>query len=330
MAPALLAAGHTVIWRCHIGHDRTNADTELGWRFLDPYLVDVPRLVFSRSAYVPASVDQARVRIIAPSIDAFSPKNQPLEPDVVRSILAHVGLVEGPLPEPPRLDFVRGDGSRGRVERLADVVRLGRAPTWDQPLVVQVSRWDPLKDMLGVLRGFARLDFQGTDAALVLAGPNVKGVADDPEGPAVFDEALAAWRALPHEIRQRVHLACLPTTDVDENAVIVNALQRHAAVVVQKSLREGFGLTVTEAMWKARPVVATRVGGIQDQVVDGESGVLLEDPTDLDAFAAAVGRLLGDPDLSRRMGDAARERVRTHFLGIRHLLQYGDLLGQLL
>jgi trehalose synthase len=110
--------------------------------------------------------------------------------------------------------------------------------------------------------------------------------------------------------------------DAEENAIIVNALQRHARVVVQKSIAEGFGLTVAEAMWKARPVVASRIGGIQDQIVDGKCGVLLDDPRDLAAFGDAVAGLLADTDRAERMGDAARERVRSDFLSSRSLLDY--------
>jgi trehalose synthase len=330
LAPSLARAGAHVIWRCHIGHDRRNEEVDRAWRFLAPYLAPARRLVFSRQAYVPEAVDGHRAVIIAPSIDAFSAKNAELAPEAVRGVLVHTGLVEGPATEGARLDFTRADGTRGRVDRRADVVRLGPAPAWDQPLVVQVSRWDPLKDMLGVLRGFARLTDVAPGAALVLAGPNVHGVADDPEGPIVFAEVLEAWRGLPHATRQRAHLVCLPTADVEENATIVNALQRHAAVVVQKSLREGFGLTVTEAMWKARPVVASRVGGIQDQIVHGESGLLLDDPSDLPAFAAALARVLRDEALATSLGGAARERVRERFLGVRHLLQYGVLIDGLL
>ncbi len=103
-----------------------------------------------------------------------------------------------------------------------------------------------------------------------------------------------AWRRLPDDLRQLVHIAGLPMEDVDENAVIVNALQRRAEVVVQKSVAEGFGLTVSEAMWKGKAVVASRVGGIQDQVEDGETGLLIDDPHDLQAFGDAVVGLLGD------------------------------------
>ena len=130
--------------------------------------------------------------------------------------------------------------------------------------------------------------------------------------------------------RARVHLACLPMDDVEENAAIVNAIQRRAQVVVQKSLAEGFGLTVAEAMWKARPVVATRAGGIQDQIVDGVTGVLLDDPRDLASFGRACDELLEDRERADRIGAAAREWVIERFLGSRHLVQYLRLLDDLL
>jgi trehalose synthase len=117
--------------------------------------------------------------------------------------------------------------------------------------------------------------------------------------------------------------------DGAENAAIVNALQRHADVVVQKSLAEGFGLTVAEAMWKLRPVVASRVGGIEDQIVDGESGVLIPDARNLPAFAGAVLKLLADPDTATRIGAAAHERVRDHFLAPQHLGRYFELIQQI-
>jgi trehalose synthase len=117
--------------------------------------------------------------------------------------------------------------------------------------------------------------------------------------------------------------------DSDENATVVNALQRHAAVVVQKSLAEGFGLTVTEPMWKGRAVVASRVGGIQDQITHEMDGLLLDDPADLDSFAALVCRVLADEGEAARLGKAAHTRVLTEFLGDRHLDQYADLFADL-
>jgi trehalose synthase len=117
--------------------------------------------------------------------------------------------------------------------------------------------------------------------------------------------------------------------DADENALMVNALQRRAGVVVQKSLAEGFGLTVAEAMWKARPVVASRVGGIQDQVEHERTGLLVRDPADLAGFGAEVRALLRDRERAESMGRAAREAVRERFLAPRHLRQYAELLSAL-
>jgi trehalose synthase len=146
----------------------------------------------------------------------------------------------------------------------------------------------------------------------------------------VLNEVLSHLDELPPDVRARIHLAMLPLTDAEENAAMVNALQRGAAVVVQKSLAEGFGLTVAEAMWKGRPVVASRIGGIQDQIEDGVSGVLLDDPTDLAEYGAAVTMLLLDPAAAASMGVAAQERVRDQFLGPRSLLAYLYLLERLL
>jgi trehalose synthase len=199
----------------------------------------------------------------------------------------------------------------------------------DVPLVAQVSRWDRLKDPVGVLTGFVEHVPAADEPHLILAGPDVTAVADDPEGAAVFGETEAAWSALSRADRGRVHLALLPMDDADENAVMVNALQRRADVVVQKSLAEGFGLTVAEAMWKGRPVVASAVGGIQDQIEDGRTGWLV-DPEDLAAFGDRLSALLHDPHGAERMGEAAQMRVRDLFLGARHLGQYVELLERVL
>jgi trehalose synthase len=198
----------------------------------------------------------------------------------------------------------------------------------DSPLLTQVSRWDRLKDPLGVLSAFAEHVHAEPEPHLLLAGPDVGAVTDDPEGAEEFAEAEAAWHDLPPDVRRRVHLALLPMDDADENGVIVNALQRRADVVAQKSLAEGFGLTVAEAMWKGRSVVATRVGGIQDQIEDGRSGYLV-DPFDLRAFGERVSSLLQDSHAAERMGEAARARVRDLFLGARHLGQCADLLARI-
>src|SRR5262249_22277793 len=130
--------------------------------------------------------------------------------------------------------------------------------------------------------------------------------------------------------RSRVHLAALPMEDDEENAIMVNALQRHARVVVQKSIAEGFGLTVAEAMWKGRPVVASKVGGIQEQIADGETGVLLDDPRDLGGLGGGVGVLLSARPRAEQIGEQARERVRERFTSARSLLEYLALIRKAL
>jgi trehalose synthase len=117
--------------------------------------------------------------------------------------------------------------------------------------------------------------------------------------------------------------------DPDEAAAIVNALQRHAAVVVQKSIAEGFGLTVAEAMWKARPIVASAVGGIVDQITSGADGLLVDDPRDLDGFGRPIRRLLDDPPYAAQLGANAPTRAQADFLGDRHLEQWVQLFAKL-
>jgi trehalose synthase len=198
--------------------------------------------------------------------------------------------------------------------------------------VVQVSRWDAMKDPIGVLQGFARHVEPDAlrHAELVLAGPAIASVADDPESAQVFLEVEQAFRQLPDALRRHIHLALLPMNDVDENSAIVNALQRHAAVIVQKSLKEGFGLTVTEAMWKDRPVLASAVGGIQDQIRDGVDGVLLHDPRDLHGFGIALKQLLSDEARAAKLGRAGYERVRDNYLSITALERWGELVQAVL
>jgi trehalose synthase len=328
----LTEMGARVVWRSHIGTEQRNRETESGWAFLRPHVERAQALVFTRRQYVPEWAADSRVAIIPPSIDPFSPKNRDMDAALARDILACAGiLADGrDLPQPPV--YLRHDGSSARLEHCADVVCLGPAPDVDQPAVVQVSRWDPLKDPVGVMRGFVEfihLD-PASKAFLMLAGPSVKSIEDDPEQPATMDEVIAEWRELPHALRTRIRLVNLPMADLEENAAMVNALQRHAAVVVQKSLREGFGLTVTEAMWKARPVIASAVGGIQDQIEDGRSGILLQDPSDPKEFAAALHRVLSSPQDAAALGQAARQTVIENYLAVRHLLDYEKLLTRLL
>ncbi len=177
----------------------------------------------------------------------------------------------------------------------------------DLPLVVQISRFDTWKDPLGVIEAFQKARKE-VECTLVLVG-NV--ATDDPEGAEVYRSLLA------HRDDRIIILSV-------QDGALVNALQRRAAVVLQKSIREGFGLTVSEAMWKGAAVIGGNVGGISHQIQDGKSGFLV---SSVDEAAERIVRLLRDPDLARQLGNAAHERVRECFLFTRTIEQYLDLIN---
>ncbi len=318
--------GAVVVWRCHVGCEHVNKVIHDVWAFLHPHLENADAFIFSRPGYVPSWLRDGPTFIMPPAIDAFSSKNEPVTRGTVRAVLRHIGLMKGGNSRGVDLTFTRTDGTVGEVTRPAQIHQTAPLVSWRTPLITQVSRWDPLKDMPGVMDGFVRRMDRLAGAHLALVGPDVSGVSDDPEGAVVFEQCIARWRAFPAAARERVHLVSLPMDDVEENAVMVNAIQRHATVVVQKSLEEGFGLTVTEAMWKGRAIVASAVGGIQDQITNDVHGLLLEDPSDLSALGDALERLLHSHALVRRLGRNARRRAIANFLGPRQLTQLVDLI----
>ncbi|MGZ8598374.1 MAG: glycosyltransferase [Actinomycetota bacterium] len=316
----LVSRGAHVIWVCHVGIDVANDLARDAWAFLLDDARAAAATVFTRPVYAWDGLDPSRVSVIPPCIDASAPKNVPIDNPTVEAVLAAAGVIEAPVGDPT---VPLADGSTIRVARAATMLEEAPVPA-TAPLVVQVSRWDRLKDPIGVLTGFATEVPLDTGAHLVLAGPQVDAVSDDPEGAEVLAQVSTAWQGLlPHD-RARTHLASLPVHDLTENAVVVNALQRRADVVVQKSLAEGFGLTVTEAMWKERPVVGSRLGGIAEQIVHGKSGLLV-DPTDLPAFGEALSTLLRDEQLAVEIGHGARQRVRSRFLAPHFLSAHLEL-----
>jgi trehalose synthase len=177
----------------------------------------------------------------------------------------------------------------------------------DLPLVVQVSRFDRWKDPQGVIEAF-RIARKQVDCTLILIG-NV--ATDDPEGQEVF-------ASLCESAEERIHILSF------QDSVLVNTLQRKAAVVLQKSIREGFGLTVTEAMWKGTPVVGGRVGGIRHQIKDGVNGFLVDN---VEQAAERIVQLVKDADLRHRLGTHAKETVRNRFLMTRLLEDWLDLIA---
>jgi len=327
LVDAVRRTGAAVIWRCHVGVDHPNSRVREAWSFMRRYLRNADAYVFSRAQFAWDGLEPRKIAVIHPSIDPFSAKNQDQTRAQSLAILVRAGVLADGAGAPAT--FTRGDETPGRIDRAAALLE-ARPLTSADRFVIQVSRWDRLKDPLGVMAGFARHIADRTDAHLVLAGPAADSVADDPEGAAVIGLVRDAWHQLPQPIQSRVHVASLPTTDIGENAAIVNALQRQAAVVIQKSVAEGFGLTVAEAMWKDRAVVASAVGGIQDQIVDGESGVLLPDPRDLAAFGNAVVDLLEDRERAQLIGAAAHARIRDAFLAPRHLGRHFALIERVL
>jgi trehalose synthase len=333
LAPGLRELGAHVVWRSHLGSDVRTRVTDAAWSFLRPYVEEADAVVFARASWAPRWLDPARGFEIAPSLDPFSPRNRELTPEQVEATLRAAGIIAGNVGERFR-DFTRSDGSPGRVRRHVDaaaVMVAGDLVPVGERYVLQLGRWDRLEDTTGVIEGFVSgLRLMPPDVHLVLAGPKPGEMRHDPEATKVAEECLVAWRALPTGVRRRIHLCWLPTDDADEHAHIVNALQRHAGLVVHKCLAEGFGLTVTEAMWKERCVLATRVGGIPDQIADDENGMLLDDPRDLDSLGAAIALLMRDNELRVRLGIAARETVSERYLGDRHLAQYAELFAELL
>ena len=238
------------------------------WEFLEPFVLRHDCAIFS-------SPDYSRQLplpqfLFYPSIDPLSEKNRELDRHVIAEVLARYNL----------------DSTR--------------------PIVTQISRFDRLKDPVGVIRAF-RLVKRHVDCQLVLAGG---GADDDPEGAAVLGEVRAAANADPD-----IHVLELPAMA----PLDVNALQRGSTIIVQKSLREGFGLTVTEALWKRKPVVASAVGGIPVQVVHGQTGLLAHS---IEGTASHIRYLLSNPDVATALGERGHHHVREHFLITQNLRHY--------
>lgn len=180
----------------------------------------------------------------------------------------------------------------------------------DKPIISQISRFDKWKDPEGVIDVFDRVNDE-VDCRLVLLGAMA---TDDPEGPRVYESVV-------DKAKDRDDIIVINK----ESDILVNVIQRVSSVVMQKSLKEGFGLTVTEALWKGTPVVASNVGGIPLQVTDGETGFLV-DPEDYEEVASRILKILDDPELGAKLGGSAHRNVKEHFLITRHLLNWLEVL----
>ena len=313
------------VFRCHIGLDTATAQTRAAWEFLKPHADVYDHAVFTAPEYIPDFL-AGRAGIIRPAIDPLGHKNRDLLAPRLVGILCNARLVAEQHPVVPAAygecaTRLAPDGSFVPADEGGGVGLLFR------PIVTQISRWDRLKGFKPLLDGFIRLKQQAGSAAagsrhrrrlelvrLVLAGPDPAAVADDPEAQEVLQELTAAYVALPPALQADIALISLPMAVRKENELIVNALQRCSAVVMQNSLQEGFGLTVTEAMWKRAAVLGSRACGIRQQIRDGVDGRLVQHPEDPEEIAARLDALLEDAGGRIRLGQSAQRRVSDEFL----------------
>ena len=236
-------------------------------------------------------------------------------------IVSHESYVRQDLPVahrlfPPAIDPLSRKNMTLNELVIKKTLKAFQIPT-DKPIITQISRFDKWKDPLGVLQVYKQVK-EKVDCRLILCGSMAP---DDPEGWDIFHEVQK-------QAEKEIHAGdvLLLTTD---NNLLVNVLQRTSAVLIQKSIREGFGLTVTEALWKSRPVVASRIGGIPLQIENEKNGFLVE-PEDVDGCADRVVQLLKDSQMAEAMGAAGKETVREHFLITRLLGDYLDLIKSFL
>lgn len=237
------------------------------WGFLKDFIVRYDSAVFSSPNF--SQNLSLRQFLISPSIDPLSDKNKDLPEKIINAVLNKYGIVN------------------------------------DKPIITQISRFDRLKDPVGVIEAYSRVK-KYIDCQLILAGGTA---SDDPEGIAVFEEVKVLAQK-----DQDIHILLLPQNDIE-----VNALQQASTVIIQKSLKEGFGLTVSEALWKGKPVVASAVGGIPLQIKHKYSGLLCHS---IDGAAFALKQILNSPDYAKKLGENGREHIKNNFLLTRHLRDY--------
>jgi trehalose synthase len=331
--------GLTTMWRCHIGLDRRTDATRSVWRFLRPYLGSYGHAVFSAPEYIPGFL-AGRASILHPALDPMSHKNRELSVGKVVGVLCNAGLQEAhePVPTPAYANPVK------RLAPDGTYVVPGEFGLLFRPMILEVSRWDRLKGWLPLVDGFIRMKDmvrQGKAseerprnqrrlelARLVCAGPDPSSIQDDPEGMAVFEQLRERYCSLDAETQADIAILMLPMASRKENALVVNALQRSASIIVQNSLQEGFGLTVTEGMWKRVAVLGTQACGIRQQIRDGIDGRLVKDPENSEEIATCLFEMLIDPAQRFLLGHRACRRVHESFLIFTQLKRYLRLLAE--
>jgi trehalose synthase len=332
--------GVRAIWRCHIGLDEHLPATRAAWEFLRPYAETYDHAVFSAPEYIPNYL-AGRSSIIYPGLDPESHKNRELSPHKLVGILCNAGLKHEsqPVLTPPFPEQARRLLPDGRFVDASTVDEIGLLY---RPVITQVSRWDRLKGFAPLMQGFLRLKRRAEDrtseyaerhlrclriARLVMAGPDPAAVRDDPEGREVLDELRRIYLELPAECQADVALVTLPMASRKQNALTVNAIQRCSTIIVQNSIREGFGLTATEAMWKRVPIVGTRAHGLRTQIRQGIDGVLILDPRDPEEIAEVLDDHLRNNVNRVIMSRRAQRRVHQEFLVFTQLCHWLRVLA---
>ncbi|MFH0703316.1 MAG: glycosyltransferase [bacterium] len=269
------------IWRCHIDTSEPNQEI---WDFLYPYMQNYDAVVFTLEEFVKENANFKNIAFIAPSIDPFSPKNTDMSEEDINNLMLSYNI------DP------------------------------DRPLLVQVSRFDPWKDPLGVIDVYRNIKYgqvkkgiKGLQLALVGSMAH-----DDPEGWIIYDRVM---RKAGEDFDLNVYTNFHNVGDIG-----VKAFQFAADVVLQKSIKEGFGLTVTEALWKEKPVVGGKAGGIKLQIKDGVNGFLVSNTQEATEKSLY---LLQHPDEAKKMGEAGKQIVKDNFLSIRQIEDYLTLFNNL-
>lgn len=267
-------SGAKWIWRCHI--DMSNPNKQL-WKFLKPYINRYDAAIFTSEKFIPGDLSRdVHTMIFHPSIDPLDDKNKELD-----------------------------------AEYIVDVLKKYDIPT-DKPIITQVSRYDPWKDPIGVIKAFKMARDMGADARLLLIGDKA---ADDPESDRIFAKVKAEAGD-----DSDIHLLLFSPSIATE----INAFQRASYMILQKSLREGFALTITEALWKERPVIAGNVGGIPIQIVDRRTGLLVDS---IESAATRMTELYRYPEFATWLGTCGKVRVKENFLITKNVKRYLKLLN---
>lgn len=275
-----------LLWRCHIGLDVDTENTEAAWDFMKPYFEPFEKTIFSVPEYIPEFLKD-KSEILYPAICPESDKNMKLCDQTTEDVLCKVHF-------DPKCKYL-----------------------------LQVSRWDRLKGWKELVVAFGEAkelyEEEMEEWHFVMAGPDPSAIADDPEGLECFEEIK---KIVEDAGCEKIHLLSLPMRTRCENAMLVNSLQRRAAVIAQNSVREGFGLTVTEAMWKGKPVLGSCAVGVRTQVRDGVDGILSKP----EHLAANIKRICCDTD-HEKVGSCAKERAFDNFLIFSQVERYIKLLG---